>query len=685
MKLRWLWLLGCTLSFSLLVAQEQFIKWLDEDCFVVQRNTDDDEQFVKICLPKGKESNYREKSEPFERNNIGFLTLEDGRMIHERDQDLYMLYPDGNERQLTDDPAMERNISLSPDKNQLAYTKNQDLHVFDIISNEEIRLTDDASDSRYNGWASWVYYEEILGRPSNYKAFWWNPLGGSIAFLQFEDAPVPPFPIYHSTGQRGDLEVMRYPKAGDHNPSVRLGVVDVVAQEVIWIEEDAQKDQYTAWPFWTPDGENLIFQELNRNQDSLTFVLANPKTGKRTILDHITRPTWVEFVEEVHFLNDRSFLFLSDHEGWTNIYRLDIREGKIERLTQTSHNITSIESLDLAMGEVLFYAHGDDPRDRHFYRAKLASGTVQPITKGAGWHQVITSPSNKYVLDRYTLVDQSAREQIVDLKSGDVLYTLDRPREERGLVIESFTVPTEDGFDLPGYLVFPKRFDESKQYPVLFTPYGGPDRQEVTHQYRDLSRSYYANNDIIQVKVDHRGSGIFGRRGLDYLHRSLGQWEIRDLSTVVDWLKTKTYIDPSRIGITGGSYGGYLTSLALTLGADHFTHGVSLYPVTDWSLYDNVYTERYMDKPSDNPNGYMASSAMTHAHQYDGALLIVHGAVDENVHMQNTMQFVSVMQDLGKSFELMIYPGERHGWGGPKQSHLINLTQQFWEKHFKGK
>ncbi|NND05915.1 MAG: prolyl oligopeptidase family serine peptidase [Saprospiraceae bacterium] len=682
MKLIWLLMVGLLLPSNLLLAQEQFVNWLDKECFVVQRTTAEGEQAVKICLPSGKESIYRANEADLKRNNVGSVTLDNGKMVHAFDQDLYLISPNGDEIQLTNDPAPELNFTLSPDQSKLAYTKNRDLHVVNLSSGNETRLTTDASSTLYNGWSSWVYYEEILGRPSNYKAFWWNPLGTAIAFLQFDDTPVPSFPIYHAKGVRGDLEVMRYPKAGDENPRVRMGVVDLTSGQMTWMQEDSEKDQYTAWPNWTPDGRHLIYQELNRDQDTLCFIKADPNTGIRTVLNHICRPTWVEFIEEVHFINDHTFLFLSDHEGWNNIYQVDINTGMLNAITRLSYNILTIDNVNPISGEVFFYAHGEDPRDRHYYRMQLTTGKVQVLTKRPGWHQAIRSADNAYLLDRYTLVDQAAKEQILDMSSGSVVYELDQDEETQSLSIEPFTISTDDGFNLPGYLVFPKGFSLSKQYPVVFTLYGGPDRQEVTHQYRDLSHGFYTNNEIIQVKVDHRGSGIFGRRGLDYLYRSLGQWEIKDLTKVVEWLRAKPFVDPKKIGITGGSYGGYLTSLALTLGSDYFTHGVSLYPVTDWTLYDNVYTERYMDEPRDNPNGYKAGSAITHSHLYKGSLLIVHGSVDDNVHLQNTLQFVSVMQDLGKSFEMMIYPGERHGWVGPKRSHLVNLTQKFWKKYF---
>jgi dipeptidyl-peptidase-4 len=244
---------------------------------------------------------------------------------------------------------------------------------------------------------------------------------------------------------------------------------------------------------------------------------------------------------------------------------------------------------------------------------------------------------------------------------------------------ELFTIPTKDGYDLPASWILPPDFDGNKKYPVIISIYGGPESQEVANRYpMRLSSYYYAQNGIIVISVDHRGSGHFGKNGSNLMHRNLGKWEMNDYIEAVKWLKTKPFIDGNKIGITGGSYGGYATCMALTYGADYFNYGMANYSVTDWQLYDNVYTERYMDTPDQNPEGYEFGSALTHADNYKGKLLITHGTMDDNVHMQNTIQFVDKLQDMGKEFEMMLYPGERHGWGGPKRDHLSKLTIKFW-------
>jgi len=242
-----------------------------------------------------------------------------------------------------------------------------------------------------------------------------------------------------------------------------------------------------------------------------------------------------------------------------------------------------------------------------------------------------------------------------------------------------FRIPTSDGYDLPASWILPPDFDDNKKYPVIISIYGGPESQGVANRFpRGLGSYYLAQNGIIVISVDHRGSGHFGKAGSSQMHRNLGKWEMNDYIEAVKWLKSKSFIDGNKIGITGGSYGGYVTCMALTYGADYFNFGVADYSVTDWHLYDDVYTERYMDTPDQNPEGYEFGSVLSHASDYKGKLLITHGTIDDNVHMQNSIQLIDLFEDLGKDFEMMLYPGERHGWRGPKEDHLSKLTVKFW-------
>ena len=247
---------------------------------------------------------------------------------------------------------------------------------------------------------------------------------------------------------------------------------------------------------------------------------------------------------------------------------------------------------------------------------------------------------------------------------------------------EIFTIDTEDGRTLPASWILPPDFSEDKTYPVLFTIYGGPGSSDVSNSFPRLSQLYLSQEGIIVFAIDHRGSGHFGKKGMALMHRNLGKWEMLDLIQGVKWLHKKSFVDKNRIGITGGSYGGYTTCMALTYGADYFTHGYARSSVTDWRLYDSVYTERYMDRPIDNPEGYGFGAAMTHADKFKGTLFMSHGNLDDNVHMQNTIQLIDKLMDLEKSgFGFMVYPDQRHGSRGKKREHSNRHYIDFWFKN----
>ncbi|MCB0686592.1 MAG: S9 family peptidase, partial [Saprospiraceae bacterium] len=475
-----------------------------------------------------------------------------------------------------------------------------------------------------------------------------------------------------------------YPKAGDPNPDVQFAIADVSSGKITWVSEDPDKDQYSALPFWSPQGKHLLIQELNRGQDTLRLVRINPQDGSRKLIYEEIQPTWVEFFEDLKFIDDQEFIIRSNRKGWYNLYRYDIEGHLLAAVTPVNWRVTEIDFIDRDKGDIYFYGTGSNSTERHFFRAKMDGTDLRQITTEPGWHQINPSPGNKYFFDEYSALNTPPQQIILD-NNGQIKYQLKQEESDQnkksGVKVEALTIHTEDGFDLPGYWVLPKEFSPAKKYAVVFDIYGGPDAGTVRNRYHDFSGDFYSNQDIIRMVVDHRGSGKFGKKGMDFMHRSLGKWEIDDLISAVKWLRTLPYIDSTRIAITGGSYGGYLTAMALTYGADYFTHGISLFPVTDWQLYDNVYTERYMDTPAENPDGYKFGSAIEQAYKLKGKLLIVHGMVDDNVHMQNTVQFISRLQDLGKDFELMMYPGERHGWGGAKRSHLSRLINDFWMKN----
>ena len=616
-------------------------------------------------------------------------------IVLSRDNDLwYFRVGDTEARKLTNDPSPEVNMRFSPDNRRIAFTKNKDLYVFDLLTDKEIRLTDDASDNIYNGWASWVYYEEILGRPSRYAAFWWSPDGNRIAYLHTDDSPVPIYTLIgleDTDGIHGRTESTHYPKSGDPNPKVMMGIAEIASGTTTWIRTDEKIDQYIAWPSWTPDSRKLMVQVLNRDQNDMRFILADAASGNYTEIYRETRPTWVDFFEDIYVMMDGSgFIIRSYKSDWYNLYYYGWDGVLKSQITNVNWKVTGISRVDERNKVIYFTGTGPDALENHMFRAGLDGRNMVQITSGAGYHSTDISPQGSYFVDTWSNMSDPGGINLID-KRAKVVRSIHRqeiPAFDPGKNPRSELVKirTSDGlFDMPAVITYPLNFNPAVKYPVVFTIYGGPDAGSISNRWVSYQPRWYAENGIVTINVDHRGSGVFGKKGLDYMYRSLGKWEISDYSDAVKWLREKPWVDASKMGITGGSYGGYTTCMALTKGADFWTHGIADYSVTDWRLYDNVYTERYMDTPQDNPEGYKEGSVLTYAENYRGKLMIRHGDIDDNVHMQNSIWLITHLQDLNKPFEFMIYPGERHGWGGPKRVFFMNEANSFWLREFFGK
>lgn len=674
--------------------------WFDDDHYLLQKPEAQKSSLVKVNAQTGEETvlidydviNKNIKEAGFSAQQNIEITKDYSGLLFNNDSDLYFYSLTKNElKRLTNDKDKEANPVLSPDGKKAAFTRNGDLYVVNVETGKETRLTSTASEVIYNGYASWVYMEEIIGRAFNYRAFWWAPNSEMIAFLNFDDSSVPKFPLYKVDGVHGEIEWQHYPKAGDPNPKVKLGVANISENKIIWIDEDESADQYTAWPFWSPDSKELFYQVLNREQDHLQILSANPNTGKNKLIYEERQATWVEFFEDVHILkNNRGFILRSDVDGWRHLYFYDMNGKLKNQLTSGDWNVSKIVLVDEVNNKIYFEGNKDKILETHLFVVDFDGNNLKRLTNIEGTHNTSVSPGGKYFYDSHSDINIPAKLDLFN-GSGNFIRNLgDRniktTSEYKLGKSELFTIKTEDGLELPAMWVLPPDFDESKKYPVLFSVYGGPGSNDVSNSFFPyLDRYFMAQNGIISFVVDHRGSAYFGGKGKSFMHRNLGKWEVEDYTTAVKWLRKKPFVDSTKIGITGASYGGYVSCMALTLGSDYFTHGVADYSVTDWQLYDNIYTERYMDTPEENPDGYKFGSAITHADKYKGLLRIVHGTLDDNVHMQNTIQLVDKLTSLNKHFELMLYPNERHGVGFKKRRHIQREYVEFWFKNFLNK
>lgn len=592
---------------------------------------------------------------------------------------------------LTQTPDIEQNPRLSPDGRRLAYTRAGNLFVYDLDARLERQLTADGSGTILNGYASWVYYEEILGRASNYAAFWWSPDSRRIAFLRFDDGPVPVFPIYWADGAHGRIETQRYPKAGDPNPHVRVGVAQATGGPIRWMDFEDGADHYLAWPFWTLDSQTLLVQWMNRGQDTLRVYGCDPASGAKRPLIEQRQPTWVHWIEDLTMLSSGDMLVRTDVDGWDHLY-LYAADGTLRRqVTSGDWRVRSIVHLDEAAGWVYVLTQPGAPGpswNTELRRVRLDGTGMDTLTTEVGTHAIRMAPDGQHFLSTVSSVSQPSRLRLhradgTLVREVAEARTLESDRVAWGHA-ELFTIPSGDGVDLPAMWVLPPDFDAGRQHPVIVSIYGSPDNAGVRNAWAGAPAHYWAQRGVIWLVVDHRGSGHFGKKGSAQMHRRLGHWEMHDYTAAARWLKTRPFVAADRIGIVGSSYGGYVTLLALTKGAGHFAFGQAGAPVTDWRLYDTVYTERYMDTPAENPDGYWEGSVLTWADRYTGGLRLTHGTVDDNVHAQNTMQVVHWLTERDKPFELMLYPNSRHSVQASQRRHAARESHDYWVRHLLG-
>ncbi len=594
-----------------------------------------------------------------------------------------------------DIPADAVNVEHSPDGRWVAYTKANNLFARELSTGKEIQFTHDGSQDIYNGYAAWVYYEEILHRNGHYQAFWWSPDSRHIAFIHFDEREVPVFPIYHSEGLHGFLENRHYPQAGDKNPKVKMGFVSVDDPRTVWAGFNENDDQYFHSPYWVPDGSSLWVQWMPRTQREIKIVAVDIHTGATKEVYDEKQGTWVT-EKYISFLeNGKQFILSSDKTGWNHLYLYKMNGELVNQVTQGDFSVTWIAHIDEKNMIIYFLARKENSARIDFYKIGFDGRGLTRLSFGDYTHDEINlSPHAKYFITTYSNISTPPKMALVDTKGKLIRELGDSKGDEFDRYdwakTELRRVKSRDSlFDLPVRITYPLHFDPGKKYPVLIEVYGGPDLGKVYDRWSpDLREQWWAKEGMIQVWIDDRASGHFGKAGMNYIYRQLGKYETEDFMDCGRWLRQQSFVDTTRVCITGFSFGGYITCMALTYGADVFTHGLAYYPVTDWRLYDTYYAEKFMGTPQDNPDGYAITSALTYAKNYKGLLRIVHGTTDDNVHMQNTLQFINELEDLDRHFEMMIYPGERHGrshWSSEKKKHSYNEDFTFFYNNLLNK
>ena len=597
--------------------------------------------------------------------------------LFNHNDDLYYATFDGTTAvRLTDHPGVEQYPQFSPDGRSVAFIRDHDLHVVDIAAPRERALTIGGTETLRHGIADWVYFEEIFNR--RWPAFWWSPDSKRIALMEFDDAPVGTLTMLNDTSSPRKVEQNKYPRSGEPNPKVRFGIVDAGGGSVRW----ADLSDYSAETFlishvgWWPDSSSAYCDIQDRTQTWLDLVQVaaadqNPKPHR---LFRDSTKAWIADPDPIAFLKDGSFLWTSERDGWKHIYHYAADGSLKDRVTTGEWEVRSIAHVDRESGWIYFTATRDYPVSTNLYRVKIG-GPIERLTQGAGSYQASLSPDGRHYVASWSDLRTPTRVKL-HAADGTLVRTVDtnpvyRLKEYRFGPRERVGVRTRDGFILEGELVLPADLDPSKKYPVWFMTYGGPHMPMTSDGWMGgrLWDQALASEGFIVFHLDPRTASGKGAVSAWKAYKRLGVQELEDIKDGIAWLKQRPYVDGSRIGMAGHSYGGYMTSYAMTH-SDLFAAGIAGAPVTDWRDYDTIYTERFMGLPQDNPQGYDASSVVKAARNLHGRLLIIHGLIDDNVSVRNTMRLVEALQTANKDFELMIYPRSRHEVFSPHYSRL---------------
>ncbi|HEY4425608.1 MAG TPA: S9 family peptidase [Pyrinomonadaceae bacterium] len=584
-------------------------------------------------------------------------------------------YEFGSDRaiRLTSNPEEEVGEGFSPDGRMVSFVRENNLYVEDLgMQRRERALTRDGSAKLLNGRLDWVYQEELYGR-GNFGAYWWSPDSTSIAFLRIDESPVPEFTVVDHIPYDQKLEVTAYPKAGDPNPIVKLGVVNAAGGDIRWIDTFKYQPEnfLISRVTWTPDGEKVVYQAQNREQTFLDVNFADPRNGKSSNVIHETSKAWVAINEQPIWLKDGSFIWASERNGWEHLYHYSADGKLLRQITDGKWEVRSIEGVDEANGYIYFTATEHSHIANHGYRIKLDGSGLTRLTQTEGSHRLDLSPANNYFVDVWSDLNTPSQVRLYDA-SGKLVRVIaenkvDALKQYKLGTTELLQVKTRDGFAMEAMMIKPPDFDARKKYPVMSFTYSGPHAPQVKNGWGSQTYMFHqllAQKGYIIWVCDNRTASGKGMDATWPVYKNFGELELRDLEDGVTWLKSQSYVDGSRIGIWGWSYGGFMTSYALTH-SESFKIGISGGTVADWRDYDSIYTERYMGTPQNNPEGYKKSSPVNAAKNLHGKLLLIHGAIDDNVHMQNTIQFIYELQKAGKQFQLMLYPKSRHGVTDP--------------------
>lgn len=602
--------------------------------------------------------------------------------------DVYVLPLGGAVKRLTDTPEYETDIKFSPQGTYVSFVRDREVYVVNIESGAETKLTSGSTDTIANGMSEFVAQEEL----SRFTGYWWSPDETHIAFEQFDESRVLVKDRYEVQPDGSVVALkQRYPEAGSDNVEVKLGIVTVADRAVNWVDLGDNDDIYLARVNWTPDSQSVVVQRLNREQTTLDILMSDTSGDTRTFVSE-SSDIWINLDKNMRFLTDGTMIRTNETTGFKHIVRHDMETGAATAITSGDWVVSEIEKIDEDAGLIYFSGFKDTPIEQHLYSVPIAGGDITRISQERGWHS--STVGSEVYIDNFSSPTQPPQVTIKSLANGSLKSVIlgNALDEDHPYFAYSETTPNQtfgtieavDGTPLYYRLYKPLNMEEGKRYPAILAPYGGPHGQRVRNQWSVNFNDILARNGFVVMVLDNRGMWNRGLAFEGHVKNAMGTVEVEDQVSGAEYLKSLDYVDGDRIGTWGWSYGGYMTLMSMFKEPDVFKAGISVSPVTDWRLYDTAYTERYLGHPDAPGDVYANTSVFKYVDGFKGDLLLIHGMADDNVFFDHTVKLLSVLQNKGKQFELMTYPGKKHGIRGEKtRSHLWNKALDFFNRKLK--
>tara|TARA_S200000501_G_scaffold378413_1_gene440866 strand:- start:911 stop:3064 length:2154 start_codon:yes stop_codon:yes gene_type:complete len=586
---------------------------------------------------------------------------------------------------LTADNEGLRNVKFSPDGMSVAFVrKDNNLYVYDIKKDRQKKITTTGSETILNGHFGWLYEEELTG----YDAYRWSPNSESIAYWEEDESMVQEFTMINELGQYPHTKKLRYPKAGEQNPHLRIGIARVKGAGRKWIDSANVDNDYLPWMEWAGD-EKVSFLKMTRDQKSWDLFVSDRVTGHSfKVLSEQDKSGWLENHGQIKFLNDGKIIWISEKSGFKHIWMSKHSGSRFWPVTEGSWEVSDIVHVDQELDIIYFIANKESIFEKRLYSIRFDGTELTLLTIEDGSHSIRLTGSKKYFIDTYSSTDLPRKILLKELKTGALVRVLgetdlDQYIEYEWSIPEIVQFPTIDGSTiLYGTLILPPNYDANKKYPVIIHGYGMPGTQIVWNRWGSTWDQYLAQQGYIVFSMDTRGMSGRGESFKNLSYGDMSKYLVKDQIAGITFLVDNGYADPNRIGAWGWSGGGYFTCLMLTRNGKYFKAGVAIAPCTDFRLYDTAYTERSMGMPQTNKAGYDSTSALSWVHKMEGSILLMHGTEDDNVHAQHTIQFVQAALRAGKDVEWFQYPARDHGiYGGGARDHLYKKMIDYFKEN----